>query len=242
MSEKKLDLIAQMLAKAESTTPEEAEALTEHAERLMLKYQIDQAMIDSRRQAGSKSKEQIVTKTVDLVGSYRKALMNMWYSIGLSYGPLQFLKSNDNGKFIRLSIIGYSGDVDQYITLGTSLQVQATVALRAWWLAHKAEYAGVRSYEQWEARSSFINGFGNGAAKRIRDNKYKIIEEAGTGTEIVLADRGTAVREYFDNIPSRKARATKQAYDPAANGAGNKAGQNARTGEKAITNIKPVTA
>lgn len=34
MSEKKLDLIAQLLAKAERTTPEEAQALTEHAERL----------------------------------------------------------------------------------------------------------------------------------------------------------------------------------------------------------------
>lgn len=242
MSDKKIDLIAQLLAKAESTTPEEAEALTEHAERLMLKYMIDQATVDARRAATGKTKEKIVQVHVDLTGSYRKSLMNLWVSVGRALGPIEFMKSNDNGKYIRLWLIGFESDVAQLTTLGKSLEVQAAVALRAWWLANKPSYAGVRSYVQWEARSSFINGFGSGASSRIRESKAKVVAEASTGTDLVLADRGQAVTEFFNNIPSRKGRQSKHEYDPTANQAGHTAGKNANTGGRAMTQGRGISA
>ena len=70
MSEKKADLIAKLLAKAESTTPEEAEALREHAYRLMEKYMIDQAVIDARRARDGQASEKIVTRIIEFDGGY----------------------------------------------------------------------------------------------------------------------------------------------------------------------------
>ena len=235
MSEKKIDLIAQLLAKAESTTPEEAEALTEHAERLMLKYMIDQATIDARRKKQGQAQEKIVQVHVDLVGSYRKSLVNLWVSVGRAMGAIEFLKGNDNGKFIRLYLIGFESDVEQLRTLGTSLGVQSAVALRSWWKENKSSYSFHRSYDQWEARSAFINGFGLGAAKRITDSRAQAVQTAGAGTDLVLRDRGQAVRDHVSSIPSRKARATKQSMDGRALASGHLAGQNAHTGTKAVS-------
>lgn len=243
MSEKKIDLIAQLLAKAESTTPEEAQALTEAAARLMTKYMIDEATIAARRaKQGTGKAEQIVQVHHDLVGSYRKALLNVWVSIGSAYGPIKFLKGNDNGKFIRLYVIGFESDVQQFVTLGKSLEIQGAVALRDWWKTNKPLYAGVRSYEQWEARSSFLNGFGRGAASRITDGKAQAVSEAGPGTELVLADRSAAVEEHYDNMAKGKGRSMKYSYDGAAHGAGHTAGRNANTGGRSMTQGRGIGA
>ena len=72
MSEAKLDLIAKLLAKAEQTTPEEAEALTEHAERLMVKYGIEQARIDERRARLGQTQEEIVKERMLFTGAYAR--------------------------------------------------------------------------------------------------------------------------------------------------------------------------
>lgn len=53
--------IALLLNKAERTTPEEAEALTAAAEKLMLKYGIEQAHIDAKRRAAG-DKDRAVTR------------------------------------------------------------------------------------------------------------------------------------------------------------------------------------
>lgn len=235
MSEKKIELIAQLLAKAESTTPEEAEALTQHAERLMLKYMIDQATVDARRAATGQAKEKIVQIHVDMAGSYRKSLMNLWVAVGRAMGNIEFLKGNDDGKSIRLYLVGFEGDVEQLRTLGTSLAVQAAVALRDWWRVNKDSYSGIRSYEQRESRSSFINGFGTGAARRLSESRVQVVSESSTGTELVLADRGQEVREYFSKLSTRKGRASKYSYDASANGAGYSAGQNAYTGGRSVS-------
>lgn len=66
---RKMDLVARLLAKAEQTTPREAEALTEHAERLMVKHGIDQALIDEKRARRGQATEPIVTEAVLLSGT-----------------------------------------------------------------------------------------------------------------------------------------------------------------------------
>src|SRR5690606_33971635 len=74
MNDAKLDLITKLLAKAESTTPEEAEALTEHAERLMLKYGIEQARIDEQRARRGEAQEEIVKERMLFTGAYARDL------------------------------------------------------------------------------------------------------------------------------------------------------------------------
>lgn len=242
MSEKKIELIAQLLAKAESTTPEEAEALTEHAERLMLKYMIDQATIDARRNAQGNKGEEIIQVKVECGGSYRKALMWLTVNVGRAFGNVEFLKSNDNGKKITVWLVGFESDVHQLQTLVNSLQVQGAVALRSWWKDHKDDYQHVRSYEQWEARSSFVEGFGRGAAERIRNSRAEAVQTASTGTDLVLVERGAKVQEYMDSLNTRKGRATKSHYDYTANQAGQAAGRQANTGGRSVGHPKAVSA
>lgn len=229
MSEKITERIALLLNKAESTTPEEAEALTAAAEKLMLKHMIDRATVDARRGKGAK-KEEIVQVILDCTGSYRKALMWLSWNVAQAFGNIEMLKSNDNGKTIRVFLIGFESDVEQVQSLILSLQIQGVVALRSWWKEHKADYTGVRSYEQWEARSSFVEGFGQGAARRMRESRVEAVQEAGTGTELVLVERGSLVKAHMDTIQTRKARASKSHYDGTANRAGRTAGENANLG------------
>lgn len=231
MSEKITERIALLLNKAESTTPEEAEALTAAAEKLMLKHMIDRATVDARRGKGTKA-EEIVQISLDCTGSYRKALMWLAWNVSQAFGNVEMLKSNDNGKTIRTYLVGFESDVEQVQTLILSLQIQGVVALREWWKANKDEYKarGVRSYEQWEARSSFVEGFGQGAARRMRESRVVAVQEAGTGTELVLADRGSLVKAHMDAMKTRKGRASKSHYDGTANRAGRTAGENANLG------------
>jgi hypothetical protein len=230
MSEKKINLIAQLLAKAESTTPEEAEALTEAAQKLMAKFMIDQATIDAKRGKLGHAREAIVREAEQMAGSYQKPMMDLWHTVGQAYGPLRFLKSNGKN-VINFYIIGHESDVEQFRALGKSLEIQCTVAMRAWWLANKTSYDHLNTRGKWEARAAFITGFARGAARRMAEGKRQAISEAGPGTELVLADRSAAVEEYFEGLGSRKGRAGKGYYDGEATNAGYRAGQQANTGQ-----------
>lgn len=240
-NEKKIELINQLLAKAESTTPEEAEALTEHATRLMAKYMIDQATLDAKRSKSGHSKEAIVKVYEQMAGSYQKPMLDLWVTVGGAFGPVRFLKSNGKN-VINLLIIGFESDVAQFRVLGKSLEVQCAVAMRVWWQENKANYEHLSTQGKWEARSAFITGFAKGAARRMADSKQKVVSEAGPGTELVLADRSSAVDEFFTGVPARKGRSSRGYYDGEATGAGFRAGQQAHTGESSVTQRRRIEA
>lgn len=242
MSEKKIDLIAQLLAKAESTTPEEAEALTEAAERLMVKHMIDQATIDARRSKSGKTKEQIVERSMEFKGAYRLEMEHLAGSVMYGLGGLRGMKQTHGNKSITFWVIGFESDVDQAYTLIQSLHIQATVAVRSWWREHKSSYAGHTTYEQEAARRSFMRGFGTGAGKRILDSKSDIVAEATSGTELVLVNRDAEVQEHMDGKNTRKGRAHSGRTDGSAMGRGYAAGQKANTGGTAVGQRGRITA
>lgn len=232
MSDKKIELIQQLLAKAESTTPEEAEALTEHAERLMVKYGIEQAMLNSKK--SEKDGDTIVQETIDFTGAYRLEWVMLGHQVCQGLGSLRTLKSTWKNKWARLYIIGYSDDVARAKILIESLQAQCQVATRAWWKTAKAQYEGAPSYDQEAARRSFASGFGIGAGTRIRDNRLKVVRESGSGTELVLVSRGVKVQEHFDGIAKGRSKARGGKGSADARGHGIVAGQSANTGDKSV--------
>lgn len=239
--DKKEDLIAKLLAKAESTTPEEAEALTEHAERLMMKYGIEQAAIDARRAQNGGKPEEIGEQTVDFTGTYRVDMLEMAALIAMAIGPIQCYQSKgrspETGKqYTRLYIVGFDSDRRQAETLVRSLEVQAMVAMRSWWLECRDSYQGPwwSDTEKQRARAGFLRGFGAGAAERIRANRSQLIEEAGSGTELALLDRATAVKDHLDGLGLKAGRARREP-DAAGFHGGVAAGRNARTGEREMT-------
>lgn len=231
MNEKKLDLIARLLAKAEQTTPEEAEALTEHAERLMVRYGIEQAMINDRRARLGQTQEQIVQEGKTFRGVYAPDFIELGAQVAFALGTLRPLQSKtwDGGRVLYL--VGYESDVRQALVLIASLEVQGMVAMRTWWARNRARLAHRTDAQKRRARSGFLRGFALGVRTRIEANRRTIIEEAGTGTDLVLASRLDRVNEHVGKVG--KARTRKNA-DGTGFHSGVTAGQNANTGERAL--------
>ena len=241
MSEKKLDLIAQLLAKAERTTPEEAEALMEHAARLMQKYAIDQARVDERRRLRGKTSESIVERSIIWTGTYNVALGDMAASVIYALGSMRVLESRRQGRCVTF-VVGYESDVRQALSLLRSLEVQAMVAMRAWWHEHAHEYRFGSDWDRRKARDHFIRGFGHGAHHRISANRLQVVEEAGNGTDLVLVSRRQRVDEHVEGMGLGKARETSTRLDARAQYAGNVAGRSAMTGEKDLTQGRGISA
>lgn len=233
-TEKKLDTIAKLLAKAERTTPEEAAALTEHAERLMVKYAIDQARVDERRRLHGKTSESIVEESIRFRGTYNVALGDMAASVVYALGSMRVLESRRQGVTATF-VVGYESDVKQALALIRSLEVQAMVAMRAWWHEHAHEYRFGSDWDRRKARDHFIRGFGHGAHHRIAANRLQVVEEAGNGTDLVLVSRRQRVDEHVEGMGLGKARESQTKWDARAQAFGNLAGREAMTGEKDLT-------
>lgn len=243
MSDKKITLIAQLLAKAESTTPEEAEALTEAAEKLMIKYGIEQAVIDARRATKGGPKENIVQVAIPFTGAYRGEMINLVANVANGLGTLRVLQyTGGTGKVFTAYLLGFESDVAQAKLLIESLQVQAAVAVRTWWKGNKGYYIGESSYNTEKARRSFVHGFGTGAGARIRSSRLTVIQEASTGTDLVLVSRKGEVDAYANQLRTGKARSRTATGQDGAAGQGYRAGQNANTGNKAMTQGRGISA
>ena len=232
MTEAKLDLIAKLLAKAESTTPEEAEALTEHAERLIVKYGIEQAQIDERRGRLGQTQEQIVTERMLFRGVYAKDLREIGIAVATGLGAARPLLA-EYPPIAGLLLVGHSSDVAQVQTLTASLQVQAMVAMRSWWLEHRHFYVEQREGVKRRARSGFLRGFAVGAMSRIEESRRAAVEESGTGTELVLASRRSRVDAAVDEMRTVHARRRRGA-DAGSFAHGHRSGREAQTGSRPV--------
>lgn len=243
MSEKKIELIANMLSKAESTTPEEAEALTAAAEKLMVKYMIDQATIDARRAKAGQASEQIVEVRLDFTGAYRGEMLHLSNMVQAGLGTLRAMQyTGGKGKVFSFYLVGFESDVEQAKTLINSLQLQAAVAVRAWWKENKAQYDWMSTYEQEKKRRSFVHGFGTGAGHRITESRRTVIaEQKSAGTELVLVNRKDKVDTYMASKSTRQARQRSATGRDGAALSGYAAGQKANTGEKGIGNTKGIS-
>lgn len=238
MSEGKLDLIAKLLAKAERTTPEEAEALTEAAERLMIKYGIEQAMVDERRARAGQAQEKIIEAKRAFSGVYGIDMRDLGAQVAFGLGTLRPLQSKTwDGSYV-LHLVGFESDVHQAQTLVASLELQAMVAMRAWWARERDAYAWYSESEKRRARSGFIRGFGSGVRARIAANRRTLVEEAGSGTDLVLASRLDRVSATIGELSKARER---QKADTYAYADGREAGQEANTGERAMTQGKALT-
>lgn len=238
MNEAKLDLIAKLLAKAEKTTPEEAEALTEHAERLMVKYGIEQARIDERRGRLGQSREEIVKERMLFTGAYARDLREIGTHVARALDTVRPLIADQPRVGSILYLVGFASDAQQARVLTASLQVQAMVAMRAWWIAIRDDYRWHTDSEKRRARSGFIRGFGAGAAERIASSRRRIIEEiieeSGSGTELVLASRRDRVDAAIDAMSTVKGR-RRQDAEIGAFYSGQGSGREANTGGSALS-------
>lgn len=234
MNNDKLDLITKLLAKAESTTAEEAEALTEHAERLMVKYGIEQAHVDEQKARLGEATEQIVHEKMSFTGAYARDIRELGAGVAIALGTCRPMFSEDRTGAMVLHLVGFESDVRRAQLLVTSLHVQAMVAMRAWWATNRCEYRRAADSEKRRARSGFVRGFGVGASDRVRESLRVIVEESGAGTELVLASRRDRVDAYVNDLSTRRAR-SRQGASAGAFVVGRKSGRQANTGGRALS-------
>lgn len=228
--------IAALLKKAETTTPEEAELLTAKAEELMLKYGIDRALLNAR---STGDKERIEKLHIPFKGIYAKAYMRMTALIAKAYGDDVETYYSQWDKDITLTIVGFETDVAQLKVLLASLQLQAVVALNAWWKGRNLAYTPT-AMEKFKDRRTFIQWFGQGAASRIRKARSAAVKEAESttpGTELVLRDRALAIKDFMQQnvgkLKTVKNREKQGGYG--ASDAGYQAGKNANTGDRQVS-------
>jgi hypothetical protein len=226
-------LIALMLKKAETTTPEEAELLMAQAEKLMLKFDIQNITAES----ADKKAEKIITARMDFEGIFAKAYVLMGFSIANGLGSLKCVQSHYKNTHRILHIVGYESDVERAKTLIQSLQVQAVMALGKFTKNIPSWYTGS---DKFNARRSFIIGFGDEAGIRIANTRRTVIEEEETstpGTEIVLVNRAARVEDAFDELFSdlRQGRAIKVTVGYRD---GRNAGASANIGQKGMAGAR----
>lgn len=227
MDEKYAKRIADLLKLAESDDSAEAHAAAEHAERLMTRYGIDRAVAMAQ---GHAKDEPIIEKTMIIKGIYAKAFITGFHRVGLELNVK--VLSSGRGSTLKAYLIGYESDVDNAMTLFTSLMLQSvSSAARA--LKNDSYISAVGTASQkYNFRRSHILGFFHGAATRINSTKRKVFQET-TGSELVVLNRMDAVEKWVDRAYGelKKGRSMNINYGYHD---GVEAGKNAMTGESQL--------
>jgi len=232
--------VALLLAQAEGTdNPVEAEAFTRKAEELMLKHGIDEAMIAARR-PGTKA-DPIIRERIPFVSQYAAAVVHLGTAVSQAFNCQNFQTLvTDKGARATHSIwlVGHQSDVQQAATLVQSLLVQIEAALNYWWKNEGrlicADMGGSKKYA---ARREFCFAFCNGVRSRLNEVYNRVVEEAGTGAELVLRDRTKLVEDWVNKnmtLGGSRAGKTRSAGDYHASLAGHAAGREA-VGTRKIT-------
>jgi hypothetical protein len=225
-----------MLAKAESTTPAEAEMIMARAEKLMIRHGLSEAMIAAA--SPEAQKEEIVSQWVHFTGVYADAHSVAGVRIAEAFGTMRGLISG-KGTSRSTCVVGHESDVERAVTLINSLTVQAVIAEKAWRQSEegKATLYWLSRQATWKARRQFFVAFGNGAASRIREETRVAVAETGPGNALVLVDRKTLVEAEMPNMFGKLGRSRSfESGSRAASAAGHAAGRNANinTNRKAV--------
>lgn len=235
--------IVKLLAKAEGTTNEhEAETFREAAEKLMVKWGIEQLDLEV---AGKVQRDEIVHRVYDAPGIYGFALQRLASNIARGLGNLEVLVSkrsarNDKGKFVDIAtvyIIGHTGDLDRFELLYNSLQLQAITAMNRWWKTSEERYY-LKGMEAFKERRQFVLSFGQAVFTRLvaAREAEKTSGHVSHGAELVAVDKGKAVKAFtqakFNPVSSR----SRGVHGGGAGGrtAGHAAGMAAGLGGKGI--------
>jgi len=226
--------IAKLLALAERTAnPSEAEAFTAKAEALMMKYGIEQAMLQT---AGTVPAESIsLTKRTYTGRSYGYQQMKLAWLVATALN-LQAHYAEGERDHYTLTMVGFDSDLALGTQLIDSLQLQCTSAALTWWKANAAQYVSLTTYAKRQERRGFIDGFGYAAAQRVKvayAREVAAAESTTAGTEVALLDRTRAVESYYaDAFPNVRRSRGRSAGGSDSRAAGGVAGRSANIGAR----------
>jgi hypothetical protein len=234
-------LIAQMLAKAESTDSEnERDMCTAQAEKLMLKLGIQRAELES---VGKQKAEDIIQRSREFPGDLSISFITFTHSVAMGYGDLTTLQSKSSYSSARTAyIIGHESDVLQFLQLLDSLEKQVRAALRTWQRASREERRYQTGQQKYLANRAFIEAFGGTVAARLRAERAEEMTTASTGAALVLADKKGRVDAWVKDTYTlgRAGRGHSNGYNAGARAAGRAAGEKAQLRSSSAINSRAV--
>lgn len=215
---KTADRIAKLLALAADpgATDEERQTACAKAADLMTRNSITEAQVRAARGESAEPVE-IYPYAVSGAGGYGLARAGLAYRIAEAMGCRPVRKSAPPPLPCLTVIVGVRSDVAAVRTLFPLVMVQA----------ERAAVAAARTHHGANFVPSFLAGYGEAVAARIRARRQALAEEAaaaGTGADLILRDRDERVRATYD---ATFGDITTQSREPRASGAGATAGHRA---------------
>jgi hypothetical protein len=225
--------IIKLLAKAERAgSPEEAEAFFAKAADLQAKHAIDEIMLNA---AAGKNADDVEDKTYDLTGIYSKAHILMLNALARELNCRVIQYSSGGSKNLRARVHGFHSDLERLDILFTSVMVQASRSLKQWWGAQDSSWW--TAAEKFQARKSYIIGYGEGAATKLRESMRTAVAEHKSGepgVSLVLVDRKDKVDAAVAAAHGRLGTARSTKVNGAATRAGRSDGQRADVGHRRV--------
>lgn len=192
MSEKWIDRINALLAKAESTdSPEEAATFTEAAQRLMLKHSIDEAMLDAQKSRPESPIEVEEFRLHHASAHSRRVIQFLVFPVVHGMGTCRMFLTRDPKVFW---LVGRRDDIASNKRLIESLISQAFGQMRAW-AANDPRVILMDRNENRTAKGQFLVTFGTTVGDRVRQ-LYQTVTSETTGSELVLASRLNRVDSF----------------------------------------------
>lgn len=226
--------IAKMLAKAERTENEhERETFTAAAERMMLRLGIAAAELEAE---GEVKPEAIVEKIRTWKGIYATTMVGFTWNIAQGFGNLTIIQSSHGQRMRSTYVIGHKSDVEQFMTLLESLNLQSLSALKRFQRETHEQRAWKTVQEKFVMDRSFLSGFAEEVRTRLAALRVETEAEATTGAALVLASKQARIDEHMaEAYPNlRKGTGGNRQYSSMSAAAGRKAGQSANIGGKSV--------
>ena len=216
--------IRALLAKAESTTPEEAELLTAKAEELMLRHTINREDLD-------KLPSEIHSIRFEFTGSTAVARRRAVATMAQGLGARGVYMAGLPRRVEVIYVWTFENELEATEAILRSLVIQMETAR----LIHLKDHTEAEGFTRLQRSRQFIEGFGVGARNRMMSARSQTIEETGTGTLVTrrslhLKDR---VNDHYNGI--RQGRDSRQPVSGSFL-SGMIEGSRADTGEKSLTN------
>lgn len=240
--------IAKLLRLAETTENEaEAEAFNQRAQQLMVKYAINERLINMAR--GQEEKDTVAEERIDYKGIFHMALFRIGSVIAHNNDCRVLITKYSGESRTTLHVIGFTKDIADVKVLDASIQVQASTAMQRWYREQNVQHK--TPMEKSKMRREFLFGFANGLnsklglARRAGVKQATADEAKRTGdtdtaeksTELVLRTKKEHVDEWMDTKYGNSLRSVRGNYSSggyAARAAGTTAGRSANVGQPGI--------
>lgn len=220
-----------LLAKAEGTDNEaERDAFTEKAQRLMLKWGIEEADLEAR---GEVQPEPVVRDQKTYKGALAETMPAFANSLAHGMGGVKIVKSSYRNTH-TVYVVGHQSDVDNFWLMMNSLEAQARTACKVWWKTAE-EAAWIKGWERYKAHRDFVTAFGSVCGRRLRAFRTEVQQEATPGAALVLVSKDERVAEKFTEFYPRLGKARGLAGGISGAAAGHEAGRKAHLGGKGIS-------